>query len=114
MIKKLLSSYLLFSSLIFLVFVQNYLPLTKKMRPLTNSHFIYTKMLKNIFGDDIYIFIHLPALYTNALSSYESLGKGRKILELILYRHTYCNYLFNEKIFSSASLQISRNQTLNN
>lgn len=41
------------------------------------------------------------------------LGRGEKILELILSRHTYSPFLFDKKIFSFASLQILRNNILN-
>lgn len=48
------------------------------------------KILKNIFGDDIYLFIHLPALYLIAfLNPHIPNREGTKILELKLNRQIF-------------------------
>src|ERR1051325_498238 len=78
----------------------SYLPLTKKIRPLTHWRFAYTEMMKKIFGYDIYIFIHLPALYINAFVHPESQRTEQTFLKLILSRQTYqCNHFEESNSF---------------
>ena len=88
------------------------LPLTKKIRPLTDSRSTSMKKVKKIFGEDIYIFIHLPALYLNAfLFHFVPNREGTKLLELKLNRQIFNPRLFNSRY--SAFLQTSELNLLN-
>ena len=70
------------------------------------------EILKNIFGDDIYLFIHLPALYLNTLLNPPIPNREGKIfLELKLNRQIFNQRLFNSRYF--VFLQTSELNLLN-
>ncbi len=70
------------------------------------------EILKNIFGDDIYLFIHLPALYLNALLNPPIPNReGKFFLELKLNRQIFNQRLFNSRYF--VFLQTSELNLLN-
>ena len=67
---------------------------------------------KKIFGEDIYIFIHLPALYLIAfLFPIVSNREGTKILELKLNRQIFNERLFNSRLYIFYSEGIPSGQT---
>jgi len=67
------------------------------------------EILKKIFGDDIYLFIHLPALYLIAfLNPRVPNREGTKILELKLNRQ-----IFNLRLFHSGRFVFLQTSELN-